>query len=144
MYYNNDDSLPVWRANVDARALFDAHAHRPERAQAWLQYLGVSEHALAFERAVVMRGRFEGAILPTQTYTYTFTPMRTGVHTFVLPVLEDWRLVDFIAINRANPSMWGCATGAGHCIGKPTPSLPVRVYERPITWLLADCDGILP
>jgi len=61
-FYDRDPSVPFWRSNVDIQQLYEAHAHRPERAQAWLEWLYVSEQA-TFEQAVLMRGRFELGLL---------------------------------------------------------------------------------
>ena len=74
-FYNRDDSLPFWRANVDVDALYENHAHRPDCAQAWLRYRDVSESCSGFQQAAMMRGHFEGGILCNHTYHWTFTPM---------------------------------------------------------------------
>ena len=68
------DLVPYWRSNVDVDSLFTAHSHRPDRAQAWLRYRGVSENSLAFGQAVLMRGHFEGGVLGQHTFCWTFTP----------------------------------------------------------------------
>src|SRR6266849_5632886 len=96
--YNRDDSLPYWRANVDVESLFENHAHRPDRAQAWLRHLDVSESCLGFQQATLMRGHFEGGILSNHTYHWTFTPGRKGDLAIVVPVYRDCRLVDFAAL----------------------------------------------
>jgi hypothetical protein len=97
-FYNRDDSLPYWLANVDVESLFENHAHRPDRAQAWLRYRDVSETCCGFEQAVMMRGHFEGGILSNRTYHWIFTPGRKGDLAIVVPVYDDCRIVDLLAI----------------------------------------------
>jgi len=146
-FYNRDPTVPFWRANVDADQLFEAFAHRPERAQAWLRYRDVSESCFGFQRAVMMRGKFELGILGSHMYHWSFTPTHTGDLAVVLPVYEDCRMVDLLAMSRHDPhNVWGCTTAAGLHIGSGTRerTSPVRVYKSPINWLLANCDGILP
>src|SRR5450759_5397323 len=63
LFYNRDATLPFWQSNVDTDAVFLAHAHRPDRAQAWLRYREVFDSCFGFQRAVMMRGHFEGGIL---------------------------------------------------------------------------------
>src|ERR1700730_2863611 len=143
-FYHRDPSVPFWRANVDVDSLFAAHAHRPERAQAWLKYRGI-----LIPSAVMMRGKFELGILNNHTYHWTFTPTHTGGLAIVLPVYDRAELVDFVAISRHDHSVWGCTTGAGQYIGSTTShrknnDSPLRVYKTPINWLLANCEGILP
>ena len=148
-FYNRDPRVPFWRSNSDAQQLFDAHAHRPERAQAWVQWYYVSEQA-TFERAVMMRGRFELGYLGYHTYTWSFTLTHEGDLAVVLPVFEDCRMVDLLAMSRHDPhNVWGCTIGAGQHLGSTTKHRkdrtdPVRVYKTPISWLLANCDGVLP
>src|SRR5258708_22013765 len=91
--YQRDSSVPFWRA-VDVETLFENHSHRPDKAQAWLRYRNVSESCSAFQRAVMMRGHFEGGILGNHTYHWTFTPTHSGDLAIVLPVYEDFLLVD--------------------------------------------------
>ena len=62
-FYDRDPTVPYWRSNVDVDSLFAAHAHRPERAQAWLKFRDVSECSI-LEQAVMMRGHFELGLLP--------------------------------------------------------------------------------
>jgi hypothetical protein len=143
-FYDRDPAVPFWRSNVDVDSLFTAHAHNPKRAQAWLKFRDVSDST-----AVMMRGHFEGGILGNHTYHWTFTPTYTGKLAVVLPVYEQHRLVDMLAVSRHNHSIWGCVTGAGQYIGSTTlhrkaNDSPLRVYKTPITWLLASCEGILP
>jgi hypothetical protein len=112
--YNRDSTVPFWRSNVDVDFLFAAHAHRPDRAQAWLRHRYVSEFCAAFGQAVMMRGKFELGLLGAHTYHWTFTPDRKGGLALVLPVYEQGRLVDLLAIHRhQHHSVWGCVTGAG-------------------------------
>jgi hypothetical protein len=97
----------------------------------------------------MMRGRFEFGLLGYHTYHWTFTPTHVGELAIVLPVYEDYRLVDLLAISRHDHSVWGCLTGAGQYIGstavhRKTLNSPLRVYKTPINWLLANCEGILP
>jgi hypothetical protein len=148
-FYDRDATVPFWRSNVDVDSLFAAHAHRPDRAQSWLRFRDVSESCTTFGQAVTMRGHFEGGILGNHTYHWTFTPINSGELAIVLPVYEDFRLVDLLAVSRHNHSLWGCCTGAGQHIGSTTvhrksTSSPLRVYKTPINWLLANCEGILP
>jgi hypothetical protein len=141
-FYHRDPTVPFWRFNVDADALFEAHAHCPDRAQAWLSYRNVSEICSGFRHAVMMRGHFEGGILGNHTYSWTFTPIHSGDLAIVMPVFHDHRLVDFVAMSRHNHTVWGCSTGAGHYLGGIT--TPLRVYRTPAHWLANECRGILP
>ncbi len=148
-FYNRDPSVPFWRSNVDVDSLFTAHSYRPERAQAWLRHRYVSESCSAFGQAVMMRGHFEGGILGQHTFCWTFTPTHVGEPAIVLPVYEDYRLVDLLAIARHDYRVWGCVTGAGQYVGstavhRKDSSSPLRVYKTPINWLLANCEGIMP
>jgi hypothetical protein len=136
-FYNRDPSLPYWRANVDAESLFAAHAHRPERAQAWLRYRDVSEKCCGFEQAVLMHGHFEGGILINQTYHWTFTPGRNGDLAIVVPVAND-----FVAMSRHDHNVWGCTTGRGQYLGSLAQCL--RIHRTLAGWLANDCDGIVP
>jgi hypothetical protein len=143
-FYDRDPTVPYWRSNVDIDSLFAAHAHRPERAQAWLKFRDVSD-----PDGVVMRGHFELGILNDHTYHWTFTPTHTGGLAIVMPVYERQRLVDLLAISRHDHSVWGCLTGAGQYVGstalhRKSHDSPLRVYKTPINWLLANCEGILP
>jgi hypothetical protein len=146
--YHRDPTVPFW-SNVDVDALFENHSHRPERAHAWLRFRDLSESSTEFRQAVMMRGHFEGGILGNHTYHWTFTPTVTGKLAIVFPIYEGCRLVDLLAISRHDHTVWGCLTGAGQYVGsaavnrKSTRS-PLRVYKTPITWLLANCEGILP
>jgi hypothetical protein len=146
-FYDRDPTVPFWRSNVDVDSLFTAHAHRPERAQAWLRFF---DCAPIFEEAHIMRGHFEGGILGSHTYHWTFTPTYKGEPAILLPVRERGRVVDILAIARGNRSIWGCTTGAGQFVGQfacPTHdrSLPVTlsVHETPISWLTSG-QGVLP
>jgi hypothetical protein len=147
--YSRDPSVSFWRSNSDVDQIFESFAHRPERAQSWLQWYYVSEQA-TFEQAVMMRGKFELGYLGYHTYTWSFTPTHTGDLAVVLPVYEDCRMVDLLAMSRHDPhNIWGCTIGAGQCIGSTTEhrkdrTSPVRVYKTPINWILANCDGVLP
>lgn len=143
-FYDRDPTVPFWRSNVDVESLFAAHAHRPERAKAWLAFRDA-----AIEPAAVMRGHFEGGILEGHTYHWTFTPTHNGDLAVVVPVYENFRLVDVLAISRHNHGVWGCISGAGQFVGSATVqrmdrNSPLRVFKTPINWLLANCGGILP
>ena len=140
-FHHRDPTVPFWRLNVDAEALFDAHAHRPDRAQAWLRYREVSETCLGFRDAAMMRGHFEGGILGNHLYHWTFTPVHSGNLAVVVPVFHDYRLVDFVAISRYDHTVWGCCTGVGQYLGVITS--PLRVHRTVAGWLANDCDGIL-
>src|ERR1700682_21405 len=85
-FYHRDPTVPFWRLNVDADALFEAHSHLPDRAQAWLRNRNVAESCSGFQQAVVMRGHFEGGILGNHTYHWTFTPTHSGDLAIVIPV----------------------------------------------------------
>jgi Recombinase len=61
-FYDRDPTVPFWRSNVDVDLLLAAHAHRPDRAQAWLKFRDVSECSI-LEQAVMMRGHFELGLL---------------------------------------------------------------------------------
>jgi hypothetical protein len=143
-FYDRDPTVPFWRSNIDVDSLFAAHAHRPQRAEAWLKFRDVS-----VPDAVMMRGRFELGLLGDHTYHWTFTPTYAGGLAIVLPVYERHRLVDLLAISRHDHSTWGCCTGAGQFIGSTTlhrkkHDSPLRVYRSPINWLLANREGVLP
>ena len=140
--YHRDPTVPFWRFNVDADALFEAHAHRQGRAQAWLRYRDVSESCSGFGHAVMMRGHFEGGVLGNHLYHWTFTPIHSGDLAIVMPVFHDHRLIDFVALSRHDHKVWGCCTGAGQYLGDIT--TPLRVHRAPANWLANDCDGILP
>jgi hypothetical protein len=144
-FYDRDPTVPFWRSNADVDSLFSAHAHRPDRAHAWLKFRDVSENT----DAVMMRGHFEGGILGNHTYHWTFTPTHAGGLAIVLPVFDQHRLVDLLAISRNDHTIWGCTTGTGQYVGstalnRKALNSPLRVYKTPITWLLANCEGILP
>jgi hypothetical protein len=141
-FYHRDPTVPFWRFNVDADALFEAHAHRPDRAQAWLRHRNVSESCPGFVDAVMMRGHFEGGILSNHAYHWTFTPGHNGCLAIVVPVVHDYRLVDFAAMSRHDHTVWGCCTGVGQYLGVFTS--PFRVHRTVADWLANDCDGILP
>ena len=145
--YHTDPTVPFWRSNIDVEELFSAHSHRPERAKAWLDWRYV-ESPIA-DAAVMMRGNFELGLLGCHTYHWTFTPGCKSEMAIVLPVFEDHRLVDLLAIARHDHSIWGCVTGAGRYIGSTLAdrndcATPLKLYRTPITWLLNNCAGILP
>jgi hypothetical protein len=145
--HDRDPSVPFWRSNVDVDSLFTAHAHNPERAKSWLRYRDVT-NTIADE-AVMMRGHFELGMLGHHTYHWTFTPTHAGELAIVLPVYEDFRLVDLLAISRHDHSVWGCCTGAGQHIGSTTEhrkdrTSPLCVYKTTINWILANCEGVIP
>jgi hypothetical protein len=102
-----------------------------------------------FQSAVMMRGHFELGLLSDHTYHWTFTPTPAGGLAIVLPVYEQHRLVDLLAISRHDHTVWGCCTGAGQFAGstaahRKNNRSPIRLYKTPINWLLANCEGILP
>jgi len=140
--YQRDPTVPFWRSNVDADQLFEAHAHRPERAQAWLRYREVAETCSGFQDAVIMRGSLEGGILGNHPYHWTFTPGKSGDLAITIPVHHDCRVVDLVAMSRHDHTVWGCCTGAGQCLGVFTS--PLRVHRTVANWLSNDCHGILP
>jgi hypothetical protein len=146
--YHRDPTVPFWRSNTDIPQLYEAHSHRPERAKAWLDWRYASDSSI--NQAVMMRGRFELGLLGHHTYHFTFTPTHTGDLAIVLPVYDDFRLVDLLAISRHDPhNIYGCVTGAGQYIGSTTDhrrdrNSPLRVYKTPISWLLGNCEGVLP
>jgi hypothetical protein len=90
----------------------------------------------------MMRGHFEAGSLGAHTYHWTFTPTYKGDPAIVVPVHEQGRLVDLLAIARHNFRVWGCCTGAGQYVGKFANPLPV--HDTPYSWLMSDCDGVLP
>ena len=140
--YHRDATVPYWRSNIDVDQLFTAHAHRPDRAQAWLRFRKVSESCSGFERAAMMQGHFEGAILGNHTFHWTFTPGRKGGLALALPVLNDCRLIDVVAMSRYDHTVWGAVIGTGLYLGDIT--TPLRVHRSPANWLANDCDGVLP
>jgi hypothetical protein len=141
-FYHRDPSVPFWRSNVDVDSLFENHSHRPERAQAWLRYRNVSESCYGFERATTMKGHFEGGILSNHTFHWTFTPGREGDSVIVIPVFNEYRLADFVAMSRHDHNVWGACVGAGQYLGDIT--TPLRVHRTLAGWLANDCDGVLP
>jgi hypothetical protein len=141
-FYHRDPTVPFWRLNVDAAALFDGHKHRQDRAQAWLRYRNVSEDCPGFRQAFIMRGIFEPGILGNHLYCRTFTPTYLGALAVVVPVFQDFRVADFVAISQHDHTIWGCCTGAGQYLGGIATPLPV--YRTPANWLANDCLGILP
>jgi hypothetical protein len=112
-FCHRDPTVPFWRSNVDIDSLFAAHSHRTERAQAWLRYRQVSESCCGFERATIMKGHFEGGILGDHTFHWTFTPGLRGDLAIVIPVFNNYRLADLVAVSRHDHNVWGCCTGAG-------------------------------
>ena len=86
-----------------------------------------------------MKAEFWG----NHTYYWTFTPGHKGDLAIVLPVFNEYRLVDFVAMSRHDHCIWGCLTGAGQYIGDLVAS-PLRVHRSLAGWLANDCDGILP
>jgi hypothetical protein len=141
-YYHRDPTVPYW-SNIDVDQLYEAHSHRPERAQAWLRHRQVSESCCGFERATIMKGHFEGGILGNHTFCWTFTPGRKGDSAIVLPVFNEYRLVDFVAMSRHDHTIWGCCVGTGLYLGDPSAS-PLRVHRTLAGWLANDCEGVLP
>jgi hypothetical protein len=142
-FYNRDDSLPFWQANVDVESIFDAFSHRPEKAQAWLRYRNVSETCTGFMKATMMHGHFEGGVLSNHTHRWTFTPSCKGDLAIVIPVLNGGRLIDLVAMSRHNHNVWGACVGTGQYLGTLASSR-LRVPQSPAGWLANDCDGILP
>ena len=69
----NDPTVPYWRG-FDIEQLFTAHAHRPERARAWLDWRCATDSG----SAVMMRGKFELGLLAYHCFTWTFTPSHKG------------------------------------------------------------------
>jgi hypothetical protein len=141
-FYDRDPTVPFWRSNVDVDSLFTAHAHRPNRAQAWLRYRDVAETCSGFAQAVMMRGHFEAGSLGSHTYHWTFTPNYSGGLAIVVPIYQDCRLADFVAMSRHDHNIWGCCTGAGQYVGDIT--TPLRIHRTPANWLAQDCSGVLP
>ncbi len=141
-FYDRDPTVPFWQSNVDVVSLFTAHAHRQDRAQAWLRYRDVAETCTAFGQAVIMRGHFEAGSLGAHSYHWTFTPTCQGAPAIVLPVYDQGRLLDLLAIARHDYRVWGCCTGAGQYVGRF--ANPLQVHDTPYSWLMSNCDGILP
>jgi hypothetical protein len=112
----------------------------------------VSEACLAFDEAVLMRGHFELGTQGGHTHNWRFTPTHAGALAIVLPVFEQRKLVDFLAIDRKCNRVWGCCTGAGQFVGSlsdagrkdRTSPLALHVHDTARSWILADCQGILP
>jgi hypothetical protein len=61
-FYDRDPTVP-YRSNVDVDSLFAAHAHRPERAQAWLRFPEVPENIEAVMMAGISKVEFSEATL---------------------------------------------------------------------------------
>ena len=140
--YFRDPTVPFWRSNVDVDALIQAHAHSQNRAQAWLRHRNVSESCSGFRDAVMIRGHFEGGILNNHPYHWTFTPGYSDRLAIAIPVVQDCRLTDFVAMSRHDHTVWGCCTGAGRYLGRITS--PLRIHRTVADWFAYDCDGILP
>jgi hypothetical protein len=141
--YQRDSTLPYWLSNVDVDSLFSAYACCPERAHAWLRFRKVSDTCAGFADAVMMRGHFEGGVLASKTYHWTFTPGRVGELAVVIPVYNDYRLVDFVAMSRHDHNVWGACVGAGQYLGSLAVS-PLRINRSLAGWLANDCEGVLP
>jgi hypothetical protein len=90
----------------------------------------------------MMQGHFEAGSLGAHTYRWTFTPTYKGEPAIVLPVHEQGRLLDFLAIARHDYRVWGCVTGAGQYLGQF--GAPLSVHGTPYSWLMSNCDGVLP
>jgi hypothetical protein len=140
--YFRDPTVPFWMSNVDVDALIQAHGHSQNRAQAWLRHRNVSESCSGFRDAVMIRGHFEGGILNNHPYHWTFTPGYSDRLAIAIPVVQDCRLTDFVAMSRHDHTVWGCCSGGGQYLGAITS--PLRVYRTVADWLANDCDGILP
>ncbi len=134
--------MPYWRSNVDAQELFEKHAHSPKLARNWFRHHKIPFNCPALGQAVTMRGMFALGYLPDHSFTWTFTP-GVGGRAVVLPVYENYRLVDLLAISRDSPDVWGCVTGTALSAGA-TSHLPLRVYRTPLSWLHGKCKGVLP
>jgi hypothetical protein len=104
-YFNSWDS-EKWRSALNQAARSVAFHHRD-----------VSDSCTAFGQAVLIRGIFEAGSLGAHTYHWTFTPTYLGQPAIVLPVYEQGRLVDLLAIARHDYRVWGCCTGAGQYVG---------------------------
>lgn len=141
--YQRDSSLPYWQNNVCVESIFDAFSHRTEKAQAWLRYRNVSDACTGFQRAVMMNGHFEGGVLCSSTFRWSFTPGRRGDLAIVVPVLNGGRLVDFVALSRHDHNVWGTCVGTSQYLGS-LGSPRLRVHRSPAGWLANDCDGVLP
>jgi len=139
--FNFDLNVPYWKSRVDLITLFEQHAHRPEKAAAWLEYHGCTNIQFVANCAL-MRGIFNLGILTSNTYTWTFTP-GIGDTAVVLPVVQEGRLADLVAISRHNQQIWGCVTGYGSFIGRTFPP-PLRVHRHARSWIAENCNGVLP
>jgi hypothetical protein len=89
-----------------------------------------------------MNGHFELGILGEHNFHWTFTPGRRGDLAIVIPVFNECRLADFVAVSRHDHEIWGACVGTGQYLGAIVS--PLRVHRTPAGWLANDCDGVLP
>src|SRR6266851_9852144 len=148
-FYNRDPSVPYWRANVDVDALFENHAHRLERAQAWLRWRYVSESSAEFRQVVMMRGRFEFGLLGYHTYCWSLRqhmPVNSPSYFLSTKIIGSstyWRYFATTTASGAALPVRASSSAAPQFIGstavhRSSLNSPLRVYKTPITWLAAE------
>jgi hypothetical protein len=95
------------------------------------------DHARRRGDAIVMNGVFRPALLPDYTYEHRFLPTEDGEPTLVIPVFDECKVLDIVAVGK----VWGCVSGRADVLG--TFGDPLRVYKNPTSWMAGGL-GILP
>jgi hypothetical protein len=116
---SNHSTLQYW-LNDDVTDLYQDHAHRRG------------------DNVMIMAGVFRPALLPDYTYDYIFEPNDDGPPTRVIPVFDECKVSDIVAVG---DKAWGCVSGRASALGTFTD--PQRVYKNPTSWM-AGSLGILP
>ncbi len=93
----------------DAPAVLRAHGYQ-RGSEAWLSFYDCDVVAVHAATPIYeMRGSFGDCC--GYPFPMTFVPNGAGrSRALVLPVFECGTVVDFVAINRADPDIWGLAT----------------------------------
>ncbi|EKS38751.1 hypothetical protein [Afipia clevelandensis] len=145
MEYEYDPEVPYWRADVDAQALYDAHGRvGPEVTDLLLELeLAKPSGVDDIGPVAIMDGRFSDAYLGDHTFTWIFTPGEGPDSAIVIPIWQDGRVVDLLALSADDVRNWGCVTGKGIVAGTIPDGQPVRVYEAPWRWVKYGCDGVV-
>lgn len=96
--------------------------------------------------------------------TRLYEPDESGVWAYITPVRVEHaatpesrlpdaaprigRIIDLISWDERTPGQWRQRTGLAEWLGAVPPQYldpgPVRVRRSPLSWLRADCDGIVP
>lgn len=142
-----DPACPYWQSDFDAGELLEKYKLGCGGFSDWLdRESGDSWYSDEPRGALVyaMRGHFEPLIWPDRCHQYTFTPGAGGTLALVIPVVEDGRVIDLVAMAAHHEWIWACVTGRGTVTGNETEGEPLRIYKTAWQWLLWDCDGVLP